>query len=85
MLTSAQVRAARGLLGWSQGELANRAGLGFATVQRAERHFGTIKGMVETVLKLQQALESAGVEFIDGDQDKRPGVRLSQPISLSPE
>ena len=80
MLTGAQIRAARGLLGWNQRELADRAGLGFATVQRAERHAGTIGGMIDTVVKLQEALEKAGIEFIGADGAKGPGVRLAQPI-----
>ena len=83
MLTGAQIRAARGLLGWNQKELADRADLGFATVQRAERHAVTISGMIDTVVKLQRALEEAGIEFIDADGEKGPGVRLALPIPES--
>jgi transcriptional regulator with XRE-family HTH domain len=77
MLTGAQIRAARGLLGWNQKKLAEKAELGFATVQRAERHEATIRGMIDTVIKLQSALEEAGIEFIDAADDKGPGVRLA--------
>ena len=85
MLTSAQLRAARGLLGWSQTELAERAGLGFATVQRAERDPDVITGNVKTVVKLQTALEDAGVVFIDADRDMGPGVRLARLVDRTPD
>ena len=81
MLTGAQIRAARGLLGWSQKDLAEHADVGFTTVQRAERDSGVFKGAVQTVLKFEGALERAGVEFIDADQDKGPGVRLARRLA----
>lgn len=83
MLTGAQIRAARGLLGWSQKELSKKAELGFATVQRAEREAASIKGMVDTAVKIQTALKHAGIEFIDADEEKGPGVRLTRPIPES--
>ena len=79
MFTGAQLRAARGLIGWSQKELAERADVAFTTVQRVERDNGMFGGNVKTVLKLKGALERAGVEFIDADADKGPGVRLAHP------
>ena len=79
MLTGAQLRAARGLIGWSQKELAAKAEVAFTTVQRAERDNGMFGGNVKTVLKLKSALEQAGVEFIDADAEKGPGVRLARP------
>ena len=79
MLTGAQIRAARGLLGWSQKDLSERADLGFATIQRAERDSATIKGTVDTVVKIQTAFEEAGIIFIDADDRHGPGVRLSKP------
>jgi transcriptional regulator with XRE-family HTH domain len=66
------------MLGWSQKELAEKAGLGFATVQRSEQNPGAIMGMVETVYKLRSAFENAGVAFIDADDHGGPGVRLRQ-------
>lgn len=84
MLTGSQIRAARGLLGWSQKELATRAEVGFTTVQRAERESDVVKGNVQTVLKILSTLQSAGVEFIDANQGKGPGVRLAQPIRERP-
>jgi transcriptional regulator with XRE-family HTH domain len=59
-----QLRAARGLLGWSQLELAVRAGLSLPTVKRLEGGFGP-RVSDEARKKLQLAIEAAGVEFID--------------------
>jgi transcriptional regulator with XRE-family HTH domain len=59
-----QLRAARGLLGWSQLELAGRAGLSLPTVKRLEGGFGP-RVSDEARKKLQLAIEAAGVDFID--------------------
>jgi transcriptional regulator with XRE-family HTH domain len=69
-----QLRAARGLLGWSQSDLAQRAGLSLPTVKRVESGTGP-RVSDEAQNKLQRALESAGVEFID-ENGGGPGVRL---------
>jgi transcriptional regulator with XRE-family HTH domain len=69
-----QLRAARGLLGWSQSDLAQRAGLSLPTVKRVESGTGP-RVSDEAQTKLQRALESAGVEFID-ENGGGPGVRL---------
>jgi transcriptional regulator with XRE-family HTH domain len=74
MLTVEQLRAARGLLGWSQSKLAARAGLSLPTVKRVETDLG-LRVSDEARNKLQRALESAGVEFID-ENGGGPGVRL---------
>jgi transcriptional regulator with XRE-family HTH domain len=74
MLTIEQLRAARGLLGWSQSKLAARAGLSLPTVKRVETDLGP-RVSEEARNKLQRALESAGVEFID-ENGGGPGVRL---------
>ena len=64
MVTVEQLRAARGLLGWSQSaELASRAGLSLPTVKRLEAGFGP-RVSDEARKKLQQAIEAAGIEFI---------------------
>jgi transcriptional regulator with XRE-family HTH domain len=75
MRYSAQIRAARALLGWSQGQLARSAGVGLATLQRIEQNEGIVKGNFSTVLKIQKALEGAGVRFSD-DEAGEIGVRL---------
>jgi transcriptional regulator with XRE-family HTH domain len=71
MITASQCRAARGLLNWSQQELADAAHIGVATVRVFEG--GGIATRQSTLVLLQLALESAGVEFTNGDH---PGVRL---------
>jgi transcriptional regulator with XRE-family HTH domain len=74
MLTIEQLRAARGLLGWSQSKLAARAGLSLPTVKRVEIDLG-LRVSDEARNKLQRALESGGVEFIE-ENGGGPGVRL---------
>ena len=74
MLSIEQLRAARGLLGWSQSKLAERAGLSLPTVKRVEANLG-IRVSGEARTKLRRALEAAGVEFID-ENGGGPGVRL---------
>jgi len=81
LLTGPQVRAARGLVAWSQTDLASAAGVGLATVQRLEAQNGMLRGMTHTIWKVRNALEQAGVIFIDGDASTGPGVRLSKPLS----
>ena len=75
MRYSSQVRAARALLGWSQSKLAHVAGVGLATLQRIEQTEGVVKGNFSTVLKIQKALEKAGILFTDDDTGEI-GVRL---------
>jgi transcriptional regulator with XRE-family HTH domain len=73
MLTSAQCRAARGLLGWSQQALAKRARVGIVTVHQLEA--GLSQPRNATLEVIRQAFEAAGVEFID-ENGGGPGVRL---------
>ena len=73
MLTSEQIRAARAMLRIEQRELADKSGVSLETVKRIERTPGPISAYTGTVDKLRRALESAGIEFSEGDQ---PGVRL---------
>ena len=75
MRHSSQIRAARALLGWSQANLAQFAGISLATLQRIEQNEGVVKGNFSTILKLQQALEEAGIRFTD-DEAGEIGVRL---------
>jgi len=77
MRFAAQIRAARALLGWSQMRLARSAGIGLATLQRIEQSDGIVKGNFATVLKIQRALEAAGISFND-DPGGEIGVRLSK-------
>jgi transcriptional regulator with XRE-family HTH domain len=75
MRFAAQIRAARALLGWSQSQLAGAAGVGLATLQRIEQSEGVVKGKFATVLKIQNALEQAGIQFT-GDEAGEIGVHL---------
>jgi transcriptional regulator with XRE-family HTH domain len=78
MIFAREIRAARSLLGWTQLELAEAASVGIATVRRLETAGEEIRGSVETVWKIQTALESAGIEFIPSEGGKGPGVRLKE-------
>jgi len=77
MRYSAQIRAARALLGWSQDQLARRADVGLATLRRIEQTEGIVKGNFSTVLKIQKALEQAGIDFTESDSGQI-GVRLEK-------
>ena|SRR6516164_3900531 len=76
MITSAQCRAARGLLDWTQQELANRARVGVVTVRQFEA--GDVTPRRATLQVIQHAFELAGVALINGDGGG-PGVRLDRP------
>ncbi len=73
MITASQCRAARGLLDWTQQELADAARIGVATLRIFEAEGAETRHA--TLVVLRQALESAGVEFID-ENGGGPGVRL---------
>jgi transcriptional regulator with XRE-family HTH domain len=73
MLTSEQIRGARAMLRMEQRELADKSGVSLETIKRIERTPGPISAYTGTVDKLRRALESAGIEFSEGDH---PGVRL---------
>jgi len=75
MITPAQSRAARALIGWTQQELADRARVGVVTVRQFEA--GNIEPRRATLDVIERALQSAGVEFIDENGGGR-GVRLSR-------
>lgn len=74
--TPAQLRAARGLIGWSQTDLAEKSGLSLPTVKRVEADLG-IRVSDEARFKLREALEAAGVEFI-AENGGGAGVRLKK-------
>jgi transcriptional regulator with XRE-family HTH domain len=64
MITAAQMRAARALLGIDQRQLAALAGLSLPTIQRMERSEGQVRGNVESLMKVVESLEKAGIELI---------------------
>ncbi len=76
MITGAQVRAAKALIGWSGNELAERAGVGLSTIRRIEGCDGLLEAAsIKTLQSIQTALEVGGVEFL-GTPGNSPGVRL---------
>jgi transcriptional regulator with XRE-family HTH domain len=64
MITAAQLRAARALLGIDQRQLADSAGLSVPTIQRMEASEDVIRGNVDSLMKLIAALNAAGLELI---------------------
>jgi transcriptional regulator with XRE-family HTH domain len=72
-----QLRAARSLVGWSQAELAEKSGVSLPTIKRVEVGAGPLEMRLDTVRKLQAALETAGVIFVASNGDG-PGVRLAK-------
>ena len=75
VITPEQCRAARGLLAWSQQELAQRARVGVVTVHQLEA--GVSQPRRATLEVIRRAFEVAGVEFID-ENGGGPGVRLRE-------
>lgn len=82
MITAAQLRAARALLGIDQRQLAELSGLSAPTIQRMEASEGVVRGNVDSLMKLIEALNQSGIELIgDGttSQTGGRGVRLKEP------
>jgi transcriptional regulator with XRE-family HTH domain len=72
-ITASQLRAARGLLGWSQKDLAQASKVGRATI--ADFETGKRAPYTRTLADLQRSMEDFGVEFLNGDE---PGVRMKR-------
>jgi transcriptional regulator with XRE-family HTH domain len=70
-----QIKAARALLGWSQDELAAAAAISIPTIKRLEAGDGPLGGRSETGDRICNALQLAGIEFID-ENGGGAGVRL---------
>jgi transcriptional regulator with XRE-family HTH domain len=64
MITAGQLRAARALLGIDQRELAQRSNLSLPTIQRMEASGGVVRGNVDSLVKLVDALAAGGIELI---------------------
>lgn len=82
MITAAQMRAARALLGIDQKTLSELAGVSLPTIQRMEASQGNVRGVVESLTKVVEALNLAGIELIgEGAQSlgSGRGVRLREP------
>jgi len=79
MITAAQMKAARALLGIDQKELARLSGLSLPTIQRMEASNGTVRAVVDSLEKVVIALNRAGVELIGAgarSEGSGRGVRL---------
>jgi transcriptional regulator with XRE-family HTH domain len=81
MITAGQCRAARGLLGWNQADLAEFAGIAVITVHQFEA--GASQPRRSTVDVVRRAFEAAGIEFID-ENGGGPGVRLRRRTHKKP-
>jgi transcriptional regulator with XRE-family HTH domain len=81
MITAGQMRAARALLGIDQRRLAELSGLSLPTIQRMEASEGVIRGQVDSLVKLVEAFDTAGIALIgegDASPDGGRGVRLAR-------
>jgi transcriptional regulator with XRE-family HTH domain len=87
MITALQLRAARALLGLDQRQVAELSGLSVPTIQRMEASDGVIRGNVDSLMKLIQALDNAGIELIAegaASPSGGRGVRLRTPGGEKP-
>jgi hypothetical protein len=80
VISIAQLRAARGLLGWSTARLAAAADLPLRSLERYETEDG-IEIPEEELDAMRRVFEAAGVEFLNGGQ---PGVRMKPPAVIVP-
>jgi len=81
VISPAQMKAARALAGWDQRQLAEAAGVSLPTIQRMEASDETVRGNVDSLVKVIEALDRTGVVLIapgtSSDSGGR-GVRLKQ-------
>ena len=81
MITATQLRAARALAGLDQKTMASMAGVSLPTIQRMEASDGVVRGVVDTLMKVVEALDRAGIELIGDNQTSTGigrGVRLKE-------
>lgn len=84
MITRAQIRAARALIGWTQAHLAQASGVSAVAIKNLER--GVTDPRLSTISNIQTAFDQAGVIFLDaGDiRDGGVGVRLKNRGGVEP-
>lgn len=75
MITGAQMRAARALIGIDQRKLAELCGLSLPTIQRMEASDGVVRGNVDSLMKLVTALEANGIELLGDNTPSTGGGR----------
>jgi transcriptional regulator with XRE-family HTH domain len=81
MITASQMRAARALLGIDQRQLAELSGVSVPTIQRMEASEETVRGVIDTLTKIVEAFDAAGIELIGENAvsgGSGRGVRLKQ-------
>jgi transcriptional regulator with XRE-family HTH domain len=81
MITANQMRAGRALLGIDQQTLADLADVSLPTIQRMEASTGNVRGVVDTLMKVVEAFDNAGVEMIGEDAasaGRGRGVRFKE-------
>lgn len=79
MITAAQMRAARALLGIDQRQLAEMAGVSLPTIQRMEASEGNVRGVIDTLTKVVEAFDAAGIELI---RDNAPSTGQGRGVRL---
>jgi transcriptional regulator with XRE-family HTH domain len=84
MITAAQMKAARALLGMDQRDLAQRSGLSLPTIQRMEASDGVVRGNVDSLMKLVDALAANGIELIGESVTSSGGGRGVRLKSATP-
>jgi transcriptional regulator with XRE-family HTH domain len=75
MITAAQMRAARALLGLDQKALAEISGVSLPTIQRMEASEGNVRGVIDTLTKVVEAFDRAGIELIGDGASSAGGGR----------
>ncbi len=88
MLHAEHIRAARALLNWRQEDLSQASGVALATIYRIEKTNGPVMGNVSTVMRLQHALEQAGVVLLqdaDGIGLRLTGRKQKVPKNRGPK
>jgi transcriptional regulator with XRE-family HTH domain len=75
------------MLGIDQRQLAELCGVSLPTVQRMEASDGTVRGVIDTLMKVVEALDRAGIELIADNAESRGkgrGIRLREPKPSGP-
>ena len=83
MITAAQMRAARALLGMDQQKLADLADVSLPTIQRMEASHGDVRGVVDTLMKVVRAFDRAGIEMI-GENTPSQGTGRGVRFKVAP-
>jgi ribosome-binding protein aMBF1 (putative translation factor) len=76
MITVSQIKAARALLEWSQEDLSARSGVPCAMIARIEASDRQIGYRRDTISKIEDALDEAGIELTNSADSEGPEVRL---------